>query len=295
MNKTIRDLDLEKVLFFDIETVRQVQDFDENHPNYDTWAWKCRNTENNIIPPTEEVIAAYNNKAALSAEWGKIVCISVGFIKADKVHVKSLTGDEKEILEEFVSIVKKTGYKLAAHNIPFDLPYIRKRYFINGLTDFLTENQGMDIGLKPWDMDKYTVDTMGLWKGISWANTSLDELCMVFNIPTPKDNMHGNEVGEYYYSGRIKEIADYCNKDVVAVANILRVWQGKSLLEVEIKQDVAIKDLPLLEQIKNTKEIDKKQYAKLIKGLTQEEVKVANEIISAIVGKEKINLVLSQI
>lgn len=268
MNRKINTLEYSKLLFTDIETVAQEENFNQTHPNYPVWAWKQRDKETNELQSTEENIKAYKNKAALNAEWGKIVCISVGYIHNEELHIKSFTGEEKEILTNFVNLVKSSGRMIAGHNvIGFDVPYIRKRFFINGLKDYLTEGQGNDVYTKPWLLDDSIFDTMVAFKGSGYYNTSLDELAMVFNIPSSKSEYHGNQVGELYYSGGIKEIAKYCEGDVAVVANLLRVWKGDCILE-PILRDVEIEEQPILSKLYKASEIseeDRKKIESLIK------------------------------
>jgi len=227
MNQRIKNLNYDKLLFVDIKTVRGEKDFDETHPLYDTWAWKQRDRDTNIIPVFSEVLDAYYNKAALYAEWGKIVCISVGYIKKEGgLKTISYTGDEKTILQDFVSMVKKSKRMLVGWNlIKFDVPYIRKRFFINGLTEYLGEKQGNDVYAKPWDLDDSIFDLMVAWKGSGYTSTSMEEVAMAFGITSSKEVMHGNEVSEYYYSDKIDEIATYCKEDVRVVTEILRAWK----------------------------------------------------------------------
>jgi DNA polymerase III epsilon subunit-like protein len=270
MNQAIKSLEYSKLLFVDIETVAGCNNFDENHPQYDIWAWKQRNKETNEILTAEENIKLYNTKAALFAEWGKIVCISVGFVHNEELHIKSFVGEEKQMLIDFIDLVKSTGRMIAGHNIiGFDINFIRKRFFINGLTDYLSDKQGNDVYMKPWLLDHSLFDTMVAWKGSGFANTSLEELTMVFGIPTSKDNCHGNEVTEFYYSGRIKEIQSYCEKDVASVANLVRVWKGDSILEPIIRQDVQVEELPLLQRIYKATNIDSATKEKIQEKLSK--------------------------
>lgn len=286
MNIQIKNLDLNKIIAVDIETVRGSEHFDENHEYYDMWAWKKRDRNTNNIPEASEVIESYYNESALSAEWGKIVCISVAYINKDKIVCKSFTGDEKEILKQFVQTVKKTGRIMALHNADFDLPYIRKRYFINGLPfeDFYNHN---DVGIKSWDVEKFAIDTMKLWKGANFVNTSLDELAMAFNIPSPKGSMHGNEVGEYFYSGRITEIAKYCEGDVATVLNIILRWRGENILEWESKTEIEVKvEGDLFQRLYQTKdfseEIKSEFLARIkVKKMKKSEIPTLKELLKA--------------
>ena len=286
MNTQIKNLDLNKIIAVDIETVRGSEHFDENHPNYDIWAWKQRDKKTNTIPDSSEVIASYYNESALSPEWGKIVCISVAYINKDKIVCKSFTGEEKEILKQFIQTVKKTGRTMALHNADFDLPYIRKRYFINSLPpeDFYAHT---DVGIKSWDVEKFAIDTMKLWKGINFQNTSLDELAMVFNIPSPKGDMHGNEVGDYYYSGRIADIAKYCEGDVATVLNVILRWRGENILEWESKTEVEVKvEGNLFQRLYQTKDFNaeiKSEFLAQIKAkkMKKTEIPTLKELLKA--------------
>lgn len=286
MNTQIKNLDLNKIIAVDIETVRGVENFDEKHPFYDVWAWKQRDKKTNEIPEANVVIQNYINESALSPEWGKIVCISVGYILNGKIITKSFTGEEKDILRDFVATVKKSGRIMALHNAVFDVPYIRKRYFINGLpySDFYSFT---DSGVKPWDLEKYIVDTMVSYRGAGFANTSLEELAMVFNIPSPKGDMHGNEVGDYFYSGRIKDIAKYCESDVATVLNILLRWRGEVILEVESKTDVEIKvEGDIFQRLYQTKDFSEEIKSELVLHLksikaTEEDLENAKGLLLA--------------
>jgi predicted PolB exonuclease-like 3'-5' exonuclease len=50
---------------------------------------------------------------------------------------------------------------------------------------------------------------------------TLHELCKVVGLPGKADGMTGADVDRYYREGRIKEIAEYCESDVL---NTYRVW-----------------------------------------------------------------------
>lgn len=286
MNNQIKNLDLNKIIAVDIETVRGVENFDEKHEHFDTWAWKIRDRKTSEIPEAKDVISSYYNEAALNAEWGKIVCISVAYINKDKIVCKSFIGDEKEILKQFVALIKISGRTMALHNADFDLPYIRKRYYINGLPfeDFYTHN---DVGLKPWDVEKFAIDTLKLWRGVGFTNTSLDELAMSFNIPSPKGDMYGNEVGDYFYNGRIAEISKYCEGDVATVLNIILRWRGEDILEWESKTEVEVKvEGDLFQRLYQTKDFNdeiKSEFLSRIKTkkIKKSEIPTLKELLKA--------------
>ena len=285
MNKKINDLSYEQLIFVDIETVKECNNFDENHPYYGVWEWKQRNKETNEIPPRKDVIRVYNDKAALFAEWGKIVCISVGFIHNEELHIKSFTGEEGDILTSYVGMMKKQGRMAVGHNlIAFDNNYIRKRWFVNKLGEYLSDKQGNDVYMKPWLLDESLFDTMVAWKGAGYVNTSLDELAMCFGIASSKGSMKGNEVSDYFYTGRIKEIQQYCERDVTVVANIVRSWKGDTILEPIIQSEVLIEEPSIVEKLYKSNEFseDIKQEVKQLVGkkkLTLKDKKLLVEIL----------------
>jgi hypothetical protein len=108
---------------------------------------------------------------------------------------------------------------LCAHNgKEFDFPYIARRMIINRMVvPEILDNAGK----KPWDVK--LLDTMDLWKFGDYKNyTSLELLTFILGIPTPKDDIDGSMVGRIYYSEKdVERIARYCEKDVLAVAQVL--------------------------------------------------------------------------
>lgn len=108
---------------------------------------------------------------------------------------------------------------LCAHNgKEFDYPYIARRMVINGLVipDILDNS-----GKKPWEVK--LLDTMDLWKFGDYKNyTSLELLTSVLGIPTPKDDIDGSMVaGVYYVEKDHERIVRYCEKDVIAIVQVL--------------------------------------------------------------------------
>ena len=53
------------------------------------------------------------------------------------------------------------------------------------------------------------------------GKATLHQLCRVMGLPGKLDGISGAEVEKYYRDGHIREIAEYCENDVV---NIYRVW-----------------------------------------------------------------------
>jgi len=227
MNKRIKELDIEKILFFDIETVRRNKVIDVDSKEFELYSWSLRDKTTGFIPPSIEVSKHYEKNGALKPEFNKIVVISIGFISNGVLYYKALVGEQATMIKEFYSIVESTGFKLCGHNvIGFDVPTIRIKAFEEDITNIPVGAN--DSGKKPWDMEKDIIDTMKLITGSYFYNISLDSACMMKNIKSSKDDISGAYVSEVYYREGVERIANYCNKDVIATAELFCALAGKS-------------------------------------------------------------------
>lgn len=230
----LKSLPIDKVLFLDIETVPEVPGWNLLAENMkDLWRKKVEKQLVDGISPEE----FYEQRAGILAEFGKIICISVGYIyDHNKLKLKSFYGDDEEtILKDFSDLLNKSCYKkgvlLCAHNgKEFDFPYIARRMLIQGID----LPPALDIqGKKPWEIQH--LDTMELWRFGDFKHyTSLNLLAAVFDVPTPKDDIDGSQVAAVYYEDRdLERIRIYCEKDVLTVAQIFRKFRNEPLLETE--------------------------------------------------------------
>jgi len=230
----LENINDENILFIDIETVSMLPSF-SLLPEKLKYLWNKKAEKLKVADETADELFS---KAGIYAEFGKIICISCGFLKtSDKAtyfRIKSFYGDsEKEILNGFNNLLdssfNKSDNLLCAHNgKEFDYPYISRRTLINGLKLPKILNIA---GKKPWEISH--LDTMELWKfGDYKSYTSLDLLSTIFNIPTPKDDIDGSMVGEVYWKDKdIERIVTYCQKDVLTVAQLYLRYKGKPLIE----------------------------------------------------------------
>ena len=216
-------IDFSKILFLDIETVSHEKTFDQlSERMQKLWAHKAEQIGKGDEDATPESLY---ERAGIYAEFGKIVCISVGFFNGERFRLKSFySHDEKALLADFADMLNKhydSPYaQLCAHNgKEFDFPYIARRMMINGI-QIPKVLQG--AGKKPWETN--FIDTMELWKFGDYKNfTSLDLLCAILDIPTPKDDINGSEVGRVYWEENdLERIKTYCQKDVLAIAQLMR-------------------------------------------------------------------------
>ena len=272
MNNKIRKQNIEKLLFFDIETTRRNKELDVNSKEYDLYAWKLRDKETSKLPPSNEVLEHYKLNGALDPVFNKIVCISVGFVSGKTLYVKSFTGEQKDIIEQFYILLNSTGLIPSGFNvINFDAPVTRLKALESGVDLNLIGERYNDVGQKPWDLESAFVDLMPLTKGTYYYNMSLDAMCFLAGVETPKDDISGADVSRVYWEEEngIYRISEYCKKDVIAVAKLFCALQGnKDFIEevidrTENKEEVFVEELPLLQRIFTTKEITEKEKTEL--------------------------------
>jgi hypothetical protein len=229
---------VDKLLFFDIETVSQYKDLYEMPEDklkmwesyYDTFRKKVTDESKldqglsknfNQKNVNKEV---YRQTAAFFPEFGKVACVSMAFVtKNGEVRYESFYGeDEIQILTETKKIFDKIeplGFDLCGQSIKiFDIPFLGKRYFINGLKPpklFPAHDT------KPWDLR--VLDTKEIWQfGNNWSLGSLDLICSVLNIESPKNgDVKGDNVTTNYWEGNHEEIKEYCERDVKALVDII--------------------------------------------------------------------------
>ena len=228
----LHKLNLDDILFLDIETVPLHEQYSELSAEAQMlWEEKTRYQRKEEFSAEE-----FYDRAGIWAEFGKIVCISVGYFsfrhQQRTFRVTSFTGEEKNLLEDFSRLVNehfsRPNKLFCAHNgKEFDFPYISRRMIINGVE---IPQKLQLFGKKPWEIPH--IDTMEMWKFGDYKHyTSLKLLAHILGIPSPKDDIDGSEVRNVFYNeGDIDRIATYCEKDTITVAQILLRFRNDTLL-----------------------------------------------------------------
>jgi hypothetical protein len=136
----LQNINYNKILFFDIETVPLTYEFkDLEERAQDLWDRKTRFLqERDNLSPDE-----LYEKAGIYAEFGKVVCISMGFVLQKggetQIRVKSIANEnEKILLQEYIDLLNSyynsPDFLFCAHNgKEFDIPFLCRRILINGL------------------------------------------------------------------------------------------------------------------------------------------------------------------
>lgn len=220
--------DFHKTLIIDIETVPQTEHFDKLAPALQKhWEHKAKFLKLSA-EEEEQPALSFAQRGGIYAEFGKIVCIGLGFInqkgEALSIRLKSLQADdEKALLHSFCEIITalEKQYKeviFCGHNIKeFDLPYICRRMLINSMSlPYCLQMSGM----KPWQIPHK--DTMELWRFGDYKHyTSLDLLAAILGVESSKTSMDGSMVADaYWQKGMLTEIAEYCLRDIHTTAMV---------------------------------------------------------------------------
>jgi 3'-5' exonuclease len=226
---------LDKLLFFDVESVSQYESLFDMPDDmlkmwesyYDTFRKRVTvesRIDSEVMTMDEIKDEVYRQTTAFFPEFGKVACVSMAFVtKGGDIRFESFYGeDEIHILKEVRRVfdkVESLGFDLCGQSIKnFDIPFLGKRYFINGLKPpklFPTYNT------KPWELR--VVDTKDVWQfGNNWSLGSLDLICSVLNIDSPKNgDVKGDSVTTNYWQGNHEEIKEYCERDVKALVDII--------------------------------------------------------------------------
>lgn len=220
---------INKILFFDLETSGLEKDFTtlkEKYPNlaiqfekYQDW-FKKRYPEDKDLTIDE----LYLSKSALLPEFGKIIVASFGFITPDgEIKIQTFSNEnEKELLSEVRNLlhkVTKMDFSLCGHNIKlFDMPMLCKRMIINGIRPPAILPA---FDTKPWEIK--AIDTKDFWQyGNNFSIATLELMCACLNVDSSKTGeVNGSKVHEHYWNKGVKEIAQYCERDVEVLMMIV--------------------------------------------------------------------------
>jgi hypothetical protein len=225
---------INKILFFDIETVGITKDYTElgeKYPsllkqfhNYYDWFLK-RFPEDQGLEPAQVFV----NRAALVPEFSRIVCASFAFVTPDgKIHTQTFSdNNEKVLLQGINSLMDKVfklDFSLCGHNIKmFDIPTLQKRMVINGIRPSVLLPS---YDTKPWEIK--AIDTIDIWRmGNNFALSSLELMCAAMNIPSPKEGeVTGNRVHEAFYElNQLDLIVEYCERDVEVLIKLVQKFK----------------------------------------------------------------------
>jgi hypothetical protein len=235
--------DLKNILFLDIETASMAESMEDLDPRFQE-EWRKKATQ--FQAPEKSPEELFFEKAGIYAEFGKVICIGMGYFVYNlelgklQFRTKSIALDEEhDTLLEFRELLEKNNWILCAHNgKEFDFPYLCRRFLANriplpGLLQM--------AGKKPWEIPH--LDTLELWKFGDYKHyTRLELLATLFGIPSSKEDIDGSQVNVTYYKKKdLENIRKYCLRDVEVTGRIYLSYMG---LPSDIEMDIINLDHP---------------------------------------------------
>lgn len=206
-----------ELFHFDIETAGRYPDFNtfkkSDQKGASLFEAKFNKMEWHL--KYKDIDEAYLNNAGIISTYGRICCISFGFLDNEgQKKISSFYGeDEMDIVNSFNDLLKKIeqkNFNLSGFRIMyFDIPWVLHKLHHYGIEP---ANIIYSYNKKPWEMR--ITDLFDDWKGkFAWA-FSFDEVCYELGVKSPKDKMDGSLVHQYYWQSKFEEIKTYCEKDV---------------------------------------------------------------------------------
>ncbi len=214
--RALKNIELGKVLFISIECVPQENELPVQGLFYNSWTDGGNEAE------------AYAETAPLFAEYGKIFCVSLGYVSNHHLNIKTIQGEEKEVIETLFKMVDAFqsswgSVNLCGHSVKsFILPYVMRRAIINDIpVQYLFDASG----LKPWDIT-WMHDIKELWQGTAYKSASLLSLAHTFNLDYAESIILGKDVTTMYLNDEVEEITHRCEVNVRICHDVLKRMAG---------------------------------------------------------------------
>lgn len=161
----------------------------------------------------------YTYFASIHGDFGKVVCISLGFLTDDGfLKLKSFAGDdEMAILKDFNGIIQShRGIFVHYNGLNFDIPFLLQRMAHHGIapansrfTDLrrYSTNPHFDVMMHYYNWDMQKVLPLGI-------------LAELHSMPSPKEDLAGDQVYDSYRNGEWERIIRYCEFDTATTLNL---------------------------------------------------------------------------
>lgn len=284
MNRFLKGVNEEDVLFFDAEVVRRSRELDIDSKEFELFQRKIRNKETDELLPDAEVVEEYKKKGALKMCYSTIVSIGLAFIKDGEVHMKSIEGTEEEIIRQFCKVTSLFKYVCGSNILRYDCPLVVNngyRYFdvCAHLPDaFITS------GKPQWKLENI-IDLQNIFQGTHYASSSLDEMCYHFGIPSPKTDIDGSRISDEYWENGIKKISQYVKGDVFACVNLFKKMRFEEPFESYIdKNELPQEELTIFQRLMKSgvlSEEIKNEFKEILSDCDDNELQKASGLIKA--------------
>jgi len=175
----------------------------------------------------------YNYFASIHGDFGKIICISLGYVAEDEtIHLKSLIGDdEAQLLKEFNRVIEnRKGIFIHYNGLNFDIPFILQRMSHHGIT--LSNRRFGD--LRRFSTDPHFDVMMQYYNWDMQKVLPLGILAELHGLPSPKEDLSGSKIYQAYLDGEWDRIRHYCEFDTATTLNLWwKIFQYQPVIPLE--------------------------------------------------------------
>lgn len=247
---------MEKILFWKVQTVNNSEELEVGSQEFGLYRehylkdFKTREEMSEI-----ETVEHYKNNAWKNPIYGKLYSLTLAFVKDNVIRIKYFSGEEKDLLINFINTVKSTAfqdYSLACFESEYLLPYLGVRMDKNNILEVLPE--GLEYrNRRPWNLTSISI--RDYYKGAGSYAPSLKELGYIFNLPT--EFLGKEEVskgGEGMKETAISEIKTLVN--VFRGINKLKPLEEVVVSEEFVENKVIEEPKTILHELYDTKMFD---------------------------------------
>lgn len=156
----------------------------------------------------------YIRGTSFDGAFGRVLCIAYA-INDGPTEVICHPDNEKATLESFWNLAKDADLFIGHNIFGFDLKFLYQRSVV--------------LGIKPsreLSFAKFRsfpiYDTMHEWSHWTDKSVGLEHVALALGIPTPKEGIDGSQVYDFYQAGKVKEICDYCQRDVATTRAVYK-------------------------------------------------------------------------
>lgn len=269
MNKSLKNVNKEDVLFFTIDTTTNSKDIVVDSKEYELF--KAKMEASNESFDEEGLNTLYKDKAPLKLMYGRISTISIGFSKGKDFRVKTLKGSEEEILRQFADVASKFRLICGWNALGFSLPTIvanSNKYFdvVDEFPDAFNPS-----GKKPWNLTS-VIDVSDVVKGTYWGAPTLEEACYFYGIET--NLLNGADISKYFWNGREDEVYENSENKLVALYKLFNYvrWDKEEINVVRANEETKISGEDILRMIANTNSFTPKMKQTLYEHLSEKKL-----------------------
>ena len=269
MNKSLKNVNKEDVLFFTIDTTTNSKDIVVDSKEYELF--KAKMEASNESFDEEGLNTLYKDKAPLKLMYGRISTISIGFSKGKDFRVKTLKGSEEEILRQFADVASKFGLICGWNALGFSLPTIvanSNKYFdvVEEFPDAFSPS-----GKKPWEI-KSVIDVSDIVKGTYWGAPTLEEACYFYGIET--NLLNGVDISKYFWNGKEEEVYENSENKLVALYKLFNYvrWDKEEINVVRANKETKVSGEDILKMIANTNSFNPKMKQTLYEHLSEKKL-----------------------